>query len=157
MDPDAAFRRPLTEALGNLDETATDWNRRAAEEYFASFSGRWFDVLADRDNPHEITERDLVAIDMLSVSVPGHTAAWILGPWRPEISDLLEQIPTETPIWDVDEADLGPNSPAAQLWSRLQEAAGRPTQRQRRRVGHRRKAPRRQAPPSDPGVRPGRQ
>lgn len=121
MEPDAAFRRPLTEALGNLDETQTDWNRRAAEDYFASFSGRWFDVIADRDKPYEITERDLVAIGMLSVSVPGHTAAWILGPGRQEISECLEQIPTETPIWGVDEADLGPDSPASQLWSRLQE------------------------------------
>lgn len=120
MEHEASFRRPLAEAVGNLDEAQADWNRRAAEQYFEYFSGRWFDVIADRDRPHEITERDLVAIGMLSVAVPGHTAAWILGPGREEISKLLEQIPTETPIWDVDEADLGPNAPAFRLWSSLQ-------------------------------------
>lgn len=116
------WQRPLIKALlGEDQEAATQWNTAAALAYDESYSGRWFDLLADHEHPNEITARDLVAVTMLSVEVPPHTAAWILGPGRDEISALLERIPTDLTIWEADEADLAEGSPASDLWSRLQK------------------------------------
>lgn len=121
MGTDPEWRRPLITALiGEDQEAALEWNTAAALAYDRSYSGRWFDLLADHDHPNEITARDLVAVTMLSVEVPPHTAAWILGPGRDEISFLLEQIPTDRTIWEADEAELEEGAPASDLWSRLQ-------------------------------------
>ncbi len=115
------WKRPLIKALvGEHHEAALEWNAAAALAYDRSYSGRWFDLLADHDHPDEITARDLVAVTMLRVEVPPHTAAWILGPGRDEISSLLEQIPTDRTIWEADEAELEDGAPASELWSRLQ-------------------------------------
>lgn len=117
-----AWKRSLIDALTGGDHDAgAEWNTRAAEAYNEAYSGRWFDLLADHEHPNEITARDLIAVTMLKVNVPAHTAAWILGPGRHEITGLLEQIPTDQPIWSVDEAELDTGSPASDLWCRLQE------------------------------------
>jgi hypothetical protein len=44
-----------------------------------TFTGRWFEVLADNARPNDITERDLLAVEMLSVTIPPRVSAWILG------------------------------------------------------------------------------
>ncbi len=121
MSDSPAWKRPLITALtGGDPDRAIEWNRQALATYDASYTGRWFDVLADRANPNEITEKDLVAVTMLSVQVAPGAAAWILGRGRREISELLEQVPIDLPIWRADEADLRDGSPADQLWHRLQ-------------------------------------
>jgi hypothetical protein len=85
------------------------------QAYFESFTGRWFETLADPD-PFSITASDLVAVSMLGVTVPANAAAWLLGEGRPLVSDLLRQIPVDRPIWDL-AVDLSPQGAAWHLWN----------------------------------------
>jgi hypothetical protein len=101
---------PLLYVDGDERERAV----RSVKTYFASFTGRWFEVLADPD-PFSITAADLVAISMLGVAVPANAAAWLLGEGRTLVSDLLRQIPVDRPIWEPG-VDLSPGGAAWRLW-----------------------------------------
>lgn len=63
------------------------------------FTGSLFEVFADSD-PYTITASDLVAVSMLSVTIPAPTAAWLLGEGRPLVSSLLRQIPVDAHLGD---------------------------------------------------------
>lgn len=87
-------------------------------------TGSYFDEWAGRGdiaNKDVITDSDAVAVSMLSVTVP---AKAMIGLAEPEtaarISDLLEQIPTDTALsslsHDQAEALLTDQGPAALLW-----------------------------------------
>ena len=119
------FERPLHERLGGIGPTALAWNTRAAEAYFTRFTGRWYDVLADRDRPNRITAQDLTAVSMLGVTIPAGFAAWVLGPGAEDISRLLRQVPVDRRIHDPwDGADpLDDDGPASRLWSLLQQGS----------------------------------
>lgn len=88
------------------------------------YSGAWFDRLADRSDPYTFTTSDLVAVTMLSVTVPAHAAIRILEPERDDWSHLLRSIGGDHPIWEADEAELATDSPANELWHRLQGLGG---------------------------------
>ena len=52
--------RPLIKALiGDDPEGATKWNTAAARNYDESYSGRWFDVLADHE--HKVIGAPLIS------------------------------------------------------------------------------------------------
>lgn len=118
------FRAPLHTLLGGMGPTAREWNAWAAEGYFTRFTGRWFDVLADRSRPNRITAADLTAVSMLGVTIPAGFAAWVLGPGADEVSLLLRQIPADVRIydpWKGTDDPLDDDGPAGRLWSLLQQ------------------------------------
>ena len=63
------------------------------------FTGRWSEHFADTDHQNRITERDLIAIQMLSVTAPPGPTIWILEEGANQLTELLEQIPTGVEIW----------------------------------------------------------
>jgi hypothetical protein len=104
---------PLLYVIDEEQERAVE----SLRAYFASFTGRWFEVCADPD-PFSITSSDLVAVSMLGVTVPANAAAWLLGEGRTVVSALLRQIPTGRPIWDP-EVHLSPDGAAWRLWEEI--------------------------------------
>lgn len=81
------------------------------------FTGSQFEALADPD-PFTITANDLIAVSMLSVTIPAATAAWLLGEGRPLISSLLREIPADAHISDPN-IDITEDGAANQLWALL--------------------------------------
>lgn len=47
-----------------------------------TFSGSQFERLADHEHPNVFTSADVVALTMLSVSIPAHVTIWLLGDGR---------------------------------------------------------------------------
>jgi hypothetical protein len=78
------------------------------------FTGAYFERLADPD-PFTITANDLIAVSMLSVTIPAATAAWLLGEGRPLVSSLLREIPVDAHIADSS-IDISEGSAAWELW-----------------------------------------
>ena len=66
---------------------------RSLKQYFVSFTGAYFERLADTANPNRITEKDIVAVSMLGVQIPAEAAVWVLGEGADRISELLTDIP----------------------------------------------------------------
>jgi hypothetical protein len=84
------------------------------------YSGAQFETVAALNpDPHSIGPAEFTAVSMLSVDVPAQAAIRILGRDAQEITDLLQQIPADTDIVDVDPADLAPGSAASGLWDVL--------------------------------------
>lgn len=100
------------EARGTIaDLTKRYWHEKP-------FTGQHFDRLRDSENPNVITERDLVAVSMLSVTVPAEVAIWILGNGRSEIETLLSEVPADADFW-ADSHNLDAGSPMDVLWRLL--------------------------------------
>jgi hypothetical protein len=94
--------------------------RNDLKRYMEGFTGSRFDTLADAEHPNRITERDILAVSMLSVNVPAATTIWLLGDGAARVSELLTKIPN-VPIWS-DEADLEfDTSCAGQLWKLVRQ------------------------------------
>ncbi|MBO1266636.1 DUF6308 family protein [Arthrobacter cavernae] len=72
---------------------------------------------------NEITADDLVAVSLLSIRFPATAAIGILETRSDDIAGLLEQIPTDRALHEVDAKDyegfLGSDSPANKLWRLL--------------------------------------
>lgn len=88
------------------------------------YTGGWFDRLAGQSEPDAFTAQDIVAISMLSVTVPAHAAIELLETERDDFSKLLERVDKTRHIWEVEEAVLGPGSHADDLWHRLRKLDG---------------------------------
>ena len=94
------------------------------DRYFSSepLTGSRFELLADDENPNEITARDLVAVSMLNVTIPPSVAVWLLSDeGRRSVSALLREIPTDLDLWH-DDAKPDPASPQWQLYDLLGSA-----------------------------------
>jgi hypothetical protein len=90
--------------------------RKNLEKYMKAFTGSKFETMADTEQPNRVTERDILAVSMLSVNVPAATTIWLLGDGAARVSELLTKIPN-VPIWS-EEADLeSGTSSAGQLWT----------------------------------------
>lgn len=81
------------------------------------YTGACFEALAARDHPDAFTASDLVAVSMLSVTVPPRAAIRLLV--DTEADALLRAIGPDRPIWETEESDLDDDSPASRLWEFL--------------------------------------
>jgi hypothetical protein len=99
--------------------------RSSIDAYFYknAFTGSAFEELIDRENPNQITAKDLTAVTMLGVTVPATAARWILGEGNDELSQHLSKIDQHLTISDSD-CDLSNGSPAWLLFSKLAERNG---------------------------------
>jgi hypothetical protein len=68
---------------------------------------------------NKITASDIVAVNCLSVDIPGDVSISLLGPDTEPVTELLEQIPLDLDLWNATDAQIGPNSPARKLWTLL--------------------------------------
>lgn len=88
------------------------------------YSGAWFDRLADRSAADSFTAVDLVAVTMLSVTVPPQATIRILETERATFTKLLQDVGPDRPIWAADADDIGVNSAAQRLWQALHDLDG---------------------------------
>jgi hypothetical protein len=102
---------------------AADRAIKDLERYLTSFGGARFDHLASRFSPNEFTDEDFQAVRSLNVNVLLQARRALLGDAKPEIQRLLSVIPADLDIWEVPRpkygSQLGPSSPAWQLWQLL--------------------------------------
>jgi hypothetical protein len=97
----------------------------AVKAYFSTtgdgYTGSQFELVADTEQPDEITARDMVAVTMLSVSVPARPARWLLSDeGRAEVGALLTRVPNDVDIWAPEaEALLAQDRPLWHLWDLL--------------------------------------
>lgn len=121
-----------SDAVNRIKELVS--SERAAcnlRRYLSSFDGAQFDRLTDRLAVDEFTQADFRAVRELRVNVLHTARQWLVGEGRDQVQQLLRDIPADLDIWDVPadrfDSDLGPSSPAWQLWqtiSDLQDGAG---------------------------------
>lgn len=117
-----------------LRDTAT---RPLVEEYFRTdsagqplFTGSWFERVGGGGTPPEVrhgfTADDLVAVQMLSVTVPAEAAVWMLGRGAKELASLLEQIPVGVTPRDGQGAEMLrlDGGPLTQMWRLLHGQRG---------------------------------
>ncbi|MDR2703611.1 MAG: DUF6308 family protein [Cellulomonadaceae bacterium] len=99
-------------------------------DYFAppdgrgsDFRGAQFERLGRPWNDHRyanrITASDIVAVNCLSVDVPGDVSIALLGADTAPVEALLEKIPADLDLWDATDEQVGPHSPARELWTYL--------------------------------------
>jgi hypothetical protein len=103
---------------------AMDRARALAGRYWLEpFSGRFFHVLADRDRPNEITERDIVAVSTLGVTIPAPVSIWLLSDeGRATVTEQLTPIPSDVDIWDAGDL-LAEGRELWSLWDVLKTAS----------------------------------
>ncbi|MGH3848194.1 MAG: DUF6308 family protein [Pseudonocardiaceae bacterium] len=112
--------------LEYLDEGAPNRLR----DYFCSgrFSGGRFERFAGGGDSDEIanlfTPADVVAVSMLGVRIPGHTALQLLEKRSDEFGALLENVPTGLDLWNAGDEIIGDGSSAGRLWEALQTIRG---------------------------------
>ena len=116
-----AFANRLRELVeGDTGSEAADLARKYWTE---DYTGRYFHVFADDDHPNEITERDIVAVSTLSVTIPAPVAIWLRSPeGRATVGELLSGVRTDVDIWDAG-ALLGPEGNLWKLWDLLRRAS----------------------------------
>ena len=107
--------------LAIANERTSDGGRNLYDKYWTSYRGRHFEALVRRSDPWRFTEIDIVALNMLSVSLDFDGVASLLFDIRvaDEASRLLRQIPPETPLHTVDDGVVGEGSAAVELWRLL--------------------------------------
>lgn len=88
------------------------------------FTGSQFEQCCDSARPNEITEKDLLAVQTLSVEIPIRPALWILSAdGSQQISKLLSQTKPSTEMWDQEaKAALAEDGPLGKLWGLLSTA-----------------------------------
>ncbi|WP_242625638.1 DUF6308 family protein [Streptomyces sp. BK022] len=95
----------------------------------AAYTGARFEHLGgggDRVGVADVvTAEDLVAVQMLSVTVPAQVSLDLLeGPPGRALSELLSRIPADADMVEVDAAQLDTGSAADQAWRLLRRADG---------------------------------
>jgi uncharacterized protein DUF6308 len=92
------------------------------------YTGACFERLGgggDRpDVANRFTAEDVVAVTMLSVSVPPRTALWMLDVGSEQLSQFLRGIPTDVDLFAADKKLIDDDSPADQLWRLLKSRHG---------------------------------
>lgn len=82
-----------------------------------AYSGSQFEAMAALNtDPYSIGPADFIAAAMLSVDIPAQAAIRLLVRDAAEITDLLEQIPVDRDIIDIDPGELVTGSAASKLW-----------------------------------------
>lgn len=85
------------------------------------FTGAWFERIAGNAEPNTLGPADVLAITMLSVDSPAEATIRLLGRDAARVSELLQKIPSDRDIVDVDQNELCEGSPADELWRVLRE------------------------------------
>lgn len=93
------------------------------------YSGSRFERLGGgggrRVAENRFTAEDFVAVAMLSVSVRAHAVLRVLEPTEPSpYNRLLHEIPADLDLVDAGPEHIAQDSPAWELWTRLQEIRG---------------------------------
>ena len=99
-------------------------------DYFAppdgrgsDFRGAHFERIGRRWNDpryaNRITASDIIAVNCLSVDVPGDVSIALLGPDTERVEHLLTQIPSDLDLWNATDEQIGSHSPARDLWTFL--------------------------------------
>src|SRR5947207_5328654 len=115
-----AFTEALRDMIsGERFERAAELARRYWQE---PFTGRYFHVVADSDHRDEITERDIVAVSLLGVTIPAPVTIWLLNEGRELVSGLLRQIPNDVDVWNADDA-MNRDGALWRLWDVLSTAS----------------------------------
>jgi hypothetical protein len=89
---------------------------RALASYYAPdyhYTGSAFDHLIATSPPGCFTSIDMLAVSMLSVTVPPRAALWLVD--SSEASDLLAELPIDASVWDNPEL-LDRDGAAWKLW-----------------------------------------
>jgi hypothetical protein len=97
------------------------------QRYYATYDGgkprytgaRFEAVASLNDDPDQYSPADFVAVSMLSVDVTPEAAIRLLERDAADVKALLQRIPADVDIVDVDSALLGAESAAGQLWELL--------------------------------------
>ncbi|MEU6386474.1 DUF6308 family protein [Streptomyces bauhiniae] len=91
----------------------------------AACTGARFEHLGGEQVADAVTAEDLVAVQMLSVTVPAKAALKLLeGERGRQLSELLRRIPADADMADVDAAELDTDSAADQAWKLLRTVDG---------------------------------
>lgn len=114
---------PFSYFEGQAGDAAISWLR----EYYERYAGRAFDRLAAHSDPGKFTPWDVVAVEMLSVSVPAEASIALIddqveGLERGGLSKLLALIPESASI--TDEEDHLSSEPALSLWRAVRGLSG---------------------------------
>lgn len=93
------------------------------------YTGRWFERFAGGgDQPgiaDTITEADVLALNFLSVTDLANVAIDTTITYTAEITELLEQIPTDLAMHEAPWTTYAPGSPASRLWWLLKRCGGK--------------------------------
>ena len=113
--------RPISDIPDILDKECKNLTGGRFGDYFTKNTGRTFDELVLTSDRMRFEPTDIVAIEMLSVSLhPAGVHKLLLDRhFAAECSDLLHQIPADVSLADVGPEVVGPQSPAQQLWNLL--------------------------------------
>lgn len=117
--------------LGDGRTSAVDALKRYFNEDAARprYTGRWFERFAgtgDRpDIADTVTEADVLALTFLSITDLANVAIDATITYAAEITELLEQIPTNLAMHDAPWTAYAPGSPASRLWWLLKRCGGK--------------------------------
>ena len=73
-------------------------------------------VRPTKEQPHEITTRDIAAVSAIRVDIPTTTSIWILNDGAAQVRSLLASVLPDQRVWS-DDVDLTKDCPLWQLWS----------------------------------------
>ena len=108
--------RPIDRVFSYFDDSNQPHAVAALRSYYGShhhYTGSAFDELITVSSPYEYTTNAIVAVSMLSVTVPPRAA---LGLLEGVASELLETIPSQASVWANPEL-LDRDGAAWNLWS----------------------------------------
>lgn len=113
--------RPISDIADILDNECTTLTGGRFGDYFTANTGRTFDELVLTSDRMRFEPTDIVAIEMLSVTLhPAGVHKLLLDRhFAAECSDLLRQIPADMSLADAGPEVVGPQSAAQQLWNLL--------------------------------------
>lgn len=110
--------------LANSGQVQHDLDRYFSGSPNDLFSGRWFDKFAAMGDADQFGPSDVLAVEALSVRVRPESAAKIIIADADRYNSLLQQIPAEVDLWDVDPSVIDVGSPAAELHAALDGLPG---------------------------------
>src|SRR4051812_37387418 len=117
MDSYGIFTDGLRALISGQDER-TRAGALTQKYWSDGYTGSYFHRLVDDAHPDEITERDIVAVSTLSVTVPSAVAIWILGDGRSPITKLLGSVPRDVDIWNAGDV-IASGGELDRLWALL--------------------------------------
>jgi hypothetical protein len=92
-------------------------------EYYTCFTGRWFHALTAGTSLGCFEAADVVAVEMLSVTVPPNFAVWLLSDQGQNATQLLLGEITSAPIDAAPASEFGRSGPAWTLLRLLESSA----------------------------------